>query len=79
MIQQENTKQIMQEFMQCIKVRGKEFEPKQIKIRGVNKVKYCLNCLENKIVKMEKLNGKCPDCGMLLYSLWNKREKKNGK
>jgi len=71
------TKELMKQFIESLKKKGKDSEEREIKLRRLNKKKYCINCKEIVEIKMEGLDGFCP-CKEKLYSIDVRKEKRNG-
>ena len=42
---------------------------KEIKLRRINSIKYCTKCKKNVKIIMDRLNGRCPDCMEIVYTL----------
>jgi len=42
---------------------------KQIKLRKINRMKYCLNCEKIVEIVMKGLEGYCPFCGKKLFTM----------
>jgi predicted RNA-binding Zn-ribbon protein involved in translation (DUF1610 family) len=51
---------------------------KQILLRNVNKIRYCLDCNENVEIKIDGMVGRCPNsnCGHILYTIDNSKKVK---
>lgn len=65
------TKEIMKQWMEVIRRRGKEYEPQEIKLRRINSKKYCINCKELVKIKTRGKAGYCPNenCKCILYTI----------
>ncbi len=50
---------------------------KQIKLRNVNSRKYCIDCREIVEVKMKGLDGLCPLCGKMVYTIDTRKKQIN--
>ncbi len=50
---------------------------KQIKLRKVNSRKYCIDCREIVEVRIEGLQGFCPECGRKIYTIDTRQRVKN--
>jgi len=48
---------------------------KDVKLRKINKIKYCTKCKEMVEIVMIKQNGYCPDCDEKLYSTDTRSER----
>ena len=69
------TKELIKQFTESFEKRGKEYEKQGIKLRRLNKKKYCLACRETVEIDMKGLDGFCPLCKEKLYSIDVRREK----
>jgi len=49
-----------------------------IKLRRINQIKFCVNCNEFVKIKMERLEGYCPNCKNKLYTMDNSIKSKDG-
>ncbi len=65
------TQEMMKQFMDSIRTKGKEYEKKQINLRKVNSIKLCLNCREFVTISMYGLNGLCDMCKQKVYTIKN--------
>ncbi len=70
-----DTKEMMKQFMEAVKVRGKEYEKKQIKLREVNCIKFCINCKEPVKIVLNGLDGFCERCKEKLYTIRNNEKR----
>lgn len=48
---------------------------KDVKLRKINKIKYCPKCGEMVEIVIIKRNGYCPDCDEKLYSVDTRSER----
>ena len=69
------TKELMKQFTESFEQRGKEHKKEEIKLRRINKKKYCIPCREIVEVDMNGLDGFCPLCKKKLYSIDVRKEK----
>ena len=69
------TKELMKQFTEAFKEKGKEYKKEGIKLRRISKKKYCITCKEIVEIKMEGLDGFCPFCKEKLYSIDVRKEK----
>jgi len=49
---------------------------KEIKLKKVNKMKYCPYCQKVVEIKMVELNGYCENCNTRLYSTDTRKERR---
>ena len=69
------TKELMKQFMEAIRKRGKEYEKKQINLREVNCVKLCPQCREEVHIVLRGLDGFCERCNGKLYTIRNNEKR----
>jgi len=48
---------------------------KDVKLRKINRIKYCPKCREMVEIVMVKKDGFCPDCKEKLYSIDSRSER----
>lgn len=70
------TKELMKQFTESLKKEEREDE-KEIKLRRINKKKYCVDCKEIVEIKMKGTKGYCIFCGKKLYNIDTRKEAKN--
>lgn len=67
------TKELMKQFMEAVRKRNQPLK-KEIKLRPINRKKYCMECREIVEVEVKGMHSFCPNCDQLLYILDNHRE-----
>ena len=72
-----DTKEMMKQFMEAIRKKGKVYEKKQISLRKINLVKFCPNCEELVTIEIEGLYGFCTRCNEKLYTIRNNEKRLN--
>jgi len=69
------TKEIMKQFMDAIRTKGKDYENKQIKLREINYTKFCPTCKELVKIELDGLDGFCERCHIKLYTIRNNEKR----
>lgn len=69
------TKELMRQFTESLKKKSKEHGKEEIKLRRINRKKYCATCREIVEIEMRGLDAFCPFCKEKLYSIDVRREK----
>ena len=70
-----DTKEMMKQFMELFRKKGKMYEKEQIKLRKINGVKFCPNCREFVTVVMNGLDGFCGGCKERVYTIRNNEKR----
>lgn len=69
------TKILMSQFIEALKRKGVPYKKKEIKLRKMNRIKFCIECNEVKEIEMHGKDGHCPSCEIKLYSVDCRSEK----
>lgn len=68
-----DTKTLMKQFMESLKKRGIPYKEKEVKLRRINRGKYCSTCNCIVQIEMRGAEGFCPNDGTKLYTTDTRR------
>ncbi len=66
---------MIKQFMEAVRRKGKVYEKEQIKLRNVNRIKFCLNCNEFVKIVMYGPDGFCERCEEKLFTIRNNEKR----